>query len=157
MSSGYDNASILERVAAATREVVAGRATYERDSVLFFRPEFRFPVVAALLHEGLLGNGCLDVVDFGGALGSAYWQSRPFLKSIPRVNWRVVEQPHFVALGCSEFANEQLTFHGSIAEASAGCNRGLTLLGGVLRYVQVTCCGRSANQRRRTCSSIGRP
>jgi putative methyltransferase (TIGR04325 family) len=91
--------------------------------------------VTALLHEAVISGGRLNVIDFGGSLGSAYWQSRPFLSAVPRVDWRVVEQPHYVSLGRREFANEHLTFHSSIADASADLDQGLALLCCVLQFL----------------------
>jgi len=135
-SSGYDQPDILERVATATREVIAGRAHFERDSVLFHRPEFRFPVVAALLHVASLNGGRLSVVDFGGALGSAYWQSRPLLSGLQTVDWRVVEQSHYVERGRREFTTDQLSFHDTIADAAGTLGHGLALIGGALQFLE---------------------
>lgn len=135
-STGYDQACILERVAHATREVVEGRARFERDSVLFQRPEFRFPVVAALLRQASLHGSRLNVVDFGGALGSAYWQSRHLLDGVLSIDWRVVEQPHYVSRGRRDFSNNHLSFHETIALASAPLEHGLGLVGGALQFVE---------------------
>jgi putative methyltransferase (TIGR04325 family) len=73
-SKGYAAELIVDAVARATREVVAGRAAFERDSVLFDTPDFRYPIVAALLRAAAQNNGHLEVVDFGGSLGSTYRQ-----------------------------------------------------------------------------------
>ncbi len=40
----------------------------------------------------------LTVLDFGGSLGSTFFQNRKLLDGLP-VNWNVVEQPHFVDYG----------------------------------------------------------
>ena len=50
-SAGYADAAILERVRSATRLVVAGKAAYERDSVVFQTPSAPFPLVAGLLRS----------------------------------------------------------------------------------------------------------
>ena len=116
-ASGYDDAAILERVAAATREVVAGRAVFERDSRLFREPEPNYPLIAALALSAD-GDG-LRVLDFGGALGSAYFQNRSWLRELGALEWTVVEQPHFVACGQREFTTGELRFAFSIGEALA--------------------------------------
>ena len=84
-SSGYAADVIVDRVAQATREVIAGRAVFERDSVLFHEPDYRYPIVAALLHCAQANNGRLDVIDFGGSLGSTYRQCKPLLDGVQRV------------------------------------------------------------------------
>jgi putative methyltransferase (TIGR04325 family) len=132
---GYDAAAILERVAAATREVVAGRAAFERDSVLFAQHEFRYPVLAALLHSAARNRGCLNVLDVGGSLGSVYWQARPYLQQLERVDWRVIEQSAFVERGSAEFGSAQLSFFDAIEEAGAGGERPLLLLSSTLQYL----------------------
>jgi putative methyltransferase (TIGR04325 family) len=119
-ASGYDEAGILNRVTASTRKVVAGEATYERDSVVFDHIEYSWPLLASLLQVAL-ECGSLRVVDFGGSLGSTWAQNRKYLSrvsSIP-VAWRVVEQESFVSVGRAEFETDRLSFHHSIKEASA--------------------------------------
>ena len=133
----YSSNEILARVEVAAREVVAGRAAYERDSVLFAEPDFRFPVVAALMHVAALNCGRLEVVDFGGSLGSTYWQCRPYLSGLQHVRWQVIEQPSFVAAGQQEFTTEHLSFAGSIAElATTQLPFRLVLASSVLGYVE---------------------
>jgi putative methyltransferase (TIGR04325 family) len=117
-STGYDTEAILQRVAAATRKVVRGEAAYERDSVLFDRVEYSWPLLACLLQVAL-ESGSLRVVDFGGSLGTTWRQNRSFLERlrIP-ISWRVVEQSHFVELGKAEFSDHVLHFDRTIAEAA---------------------------------------
>lgn len=117
-AGGYDSHEILERVAAATRRVVSGEAVYERDSMVFERIEYSWPVLASMLRVALQ-TGSLRVVDFGGSLGSTLRQNRRFLEGLPLpLRWRVVEQDHFVELGRREFATDTLGFDHSIAEAA---------------------------------------
>jgi len=132
-ASGYDDAVILERVAAATREVVAGRAVFERDSRLFREPEPNYPLIAALALAA--GGDGLRVLDFGGALGSAYFQNRSWLRELGALEWTVVEQPHFVACGQREFTTDELRFAFSIGEALAAGRPDAVLLSGVLQYL----------------------
>lgn len=136
MSVGYADGDIVDRVATATRAVVEGRAAFERDSVLFAEQDFRFPVVAALMHVAALRQGRLEVIDFGGALGSTYWQCRPFLHGLQHVRWQVVEQPTFVAVGRREFTTDQLSFSESIASQPASPQPQLVLACGVLEYLE---------------------
>ncbi len=136
LSSGYSAESIIERVVTATREVVAGRALYERDSVLFHEPDYPYPIVAELLRAALANRGRLNVIDFGGSLGSTYRQCRPLLDSVDQVCWQVVEQPSFVSLGRREFTTDELHFASSVDELRTHEVPPLVLLSSVLQYLE---------------------
>lgn len=131
---GYDDAAGLARIVAATRAVRLGQASWERDGVLFTEPQEHAPLLAALRAAGRENAGRLAVVDFGGALGSTWWQHRTALAEFS-VDWKVVEQPTLVAAGRSEFAGDGLEFCLSLGEASTGV-RQVALLSSVLPYVE---------------------
>ena len=135
-SSGYAADLIVDRVVAATREVVAGRALFERDSVLFQEPDFRYPIIAALMRAAALNQGRLEVVDFGGSLGSTYRQCRQFLAGLHQVRWLVVEQPHFVEVGRREFTTAELTFHEAVPALPRCEVPRLVLLSSVIQYLE---------------------
>lgn len=135
-SSGYDDEAILEKALAAARAVRDGRAAFERDTVTFDEFEYVWPVVAALALSAARNRGTLRVMDFGGALGSSYYQYRRILSAILEVSWCVVEQPHFVQMGNSEFSNDQLKFYSSIEECIGENVIDIALLSGALQYVE---------------------
>ena len=89
MSSGYDSQQILDKVLAATLKVKYGVAPYERDSVLFDEVQYSWPVTAGLMWVAARNGGRLSVLDFGGSLGSSYFQNREFLEGIPDLRWSV--------------------------------------------------------------------
>jgi len=135
-STGYDTTLILERVLAATREVRAGRAAFERDSVLFAQPEANHPLLAGLLYVAARHGGRLAVADFGGSLGSTYWQHRRWFDSLATVRWCVVEQAHFVAAWRKELTDAHLGFYPSLAECVAREQPTILLLSSVLSYLE---------------------
>ena len=116
-TKGYDSNLILEKVKAATLKVRNGEAVYERDSVLFDRIEYSWPLVASLMWIAAKNSGSLSVIDFGGSLGSSYFQNQKFLTTLDNVKWSVVEQRNFVAAGSREIANDKLKFFSTIEEA----------------------------------------
>jgi putative methyltransferase (TIGR04325 family) len=107
--SGYDSDAIFEKVRTASAAVKRGEAAFERDSVLFQTPEMDDFLVKSLQNV-YDTEGYLSVVDFGGALGSYYFQHRDFLKKLPKVQWIVVEQGQFVEIGKREFEDDTLKF-----------------------------------------------
>ena len=136
--SGYDDTTILQRVVAATREVVAGRANGERDAVLLDHWVPPFQILAPLLRHALRHGGRLDVVDFGGSLGSTYRQCRPYLPRLSALRWQVVEQPGFVAAGRAEFTTDVLSFHALVAELPPPAAPRILLLSSALQYLEHT-------------------
>ncbi len=133
-AQGYDAQIILDIQSAATRQVRDGKAAYERDSVLFDEVILSHPMLSALLYAASRSDG-LSVLDFGGALGSSYFQNRDLLKHLPRFRWQVVEQPHFVKLGKDEFCNQHLSFSATMDEAWSHGAPDLVLLSSVLQYL----------------------
>lgn len=132
-AGGYDQAGILACVERAIGEVLAGRAAYERDGVLFHDREARWQVLSACLLAQRAG-GALRVLDFGGSLGSLWLQHRRFLEPAD-VSWRIVEQPAFVEAGRRIFPSGPLSFHGTPAEACADGPPSLAIISSVLQYL----------------------
>ncbi len=135
-SSGYDGEQILERVLAATLEVKHGRAVFERDSVLFGEIQYAWPVTAGLMHAAARDEGRLCGVDFGGSLGSSYFQNRDFLNGLKRVRWSIVEQPHFVQAGREHIQDAGPVFYPTIGECVADEDPNVVLLSSVLQYLE---------------------
>lgn len=77
-ADGYDSPAILEKQRAAARKVRDGEAVFERDSVLFDRIQYSFPMLAALLLAAGLNRDKLTILDFGGALGSSSTRTAAF-------------------------------------------------------------------------------
>lgn len=136
-AKGYDSPLILERAVAATRAVVSGDAAYERDTVLFDKPQIAYPLLAGLLYVASLNDGQrLAVMDVGGALGSSYRQNRRFLAHLDWMRWGVVEQENFVKAGQAEFQTEQLMFFPNVESCASVLQPNFLLLSGVLQYLE---------------------
>ena len=82
-ASGYDSVLILEQVKQAMLKIKSGEAAFERDSVLFDEVQHSFPVLTGLLRAAVENGNQLSVLDFGGSLGSSYFQCRDFLSVLP--------------------------------------------------------------------------
>jgi putative methyltransferase (TIGR04325 family) len=134
-SAGYDSEIILKKSCDALLRVKNGAAAYERDSVLFDKIEHSFPVLAGLLRAAQANGGSLCVVDFGGALGTSFFQCRSFLATVKKLEWLVVEQKSHVTCGRKYFASEQLHFHNTIDECVAGYRPNALLASSVLQYL----------------------
>jgi putative methyltransferase (TIGR04325 family) len=71
-STGYDSEIILEKTRDALLKVKNGEAAYERDSVLFDEIQYAWPLLTSLMWVAAQAKGILNVLDFGGSLGTTY-------------------------------------------------------------------------------------
>jgi len=134
-STGYDSDGIVQKVLEAAMKVKTGQAAYERDSVLFDRIEYSWPLLAALLWIASRSENLLNILDFGGGLGSSYRQNRKFLAHL-RVRWNIVEQKKFADCGKKFFRDEPLAFYDSLDECVAAARPASILLSSVLPYLE---------------------
>jgi putative methyltransferase (TIGR04325 family) len=134
-AGGYAQPVILEKVIAAALTVRAGQAAFERDSVLFKEPECDHRVMAGLLYVAQANGGRLRVLDFGGSLGSIYFQLRPFFPPLAELRWDIVEQAHFVEAGRRHFQGDMPSFFESMDAAEHARSHDVVLVSTVLQYL----------------------
>jgi putative methyltransferase (TIGR04325 family) len=134
--TGYDSGIILDKVKSALAAVRDGKAAYERDSVLFNEIQYSYPVLSVLMWIAVQNKGRLNILDFGGSLGSSYYQNKRFLDSVEDVHWCVVEQPGFVKAGLEEFASDKLYFFDTIKSCMKSFKIDAVLLSSVLQYLE---------------------
>jgi putative methyltransferase (TIGR04325 family) len=73
------------------------------------------------------------VLDFGGALGSHYFQNKEFLKPIKIKKWIVVEQERYVKVGKEKIADGVLDFARSIDEID---HANILIASSVIQYLE---------------------
>lgn len=131
--SGYDAEEIFNKVKSAALAVRDGKALFERDGYLFYQKHINFQILAILLSI-YMKNGKLDVLDFGGSLGSMYFQHKDVLEKLnDNLNWTVVEQKHFVEFGKKELSDNFLKFEYCMSDVKE-CN--CIIFGSVLQYIK---------------------
>jgi len=134
-AGGYDQATILSKTKDALLQVKNGTAVYERDSVLFDKKEYPFPLMACLLKSAALLKRPLNIIDFGGSLGSTYYQVKDFIGTDVCSTWNIVEQEHYINCGKENFEDEHLKFYASIDECLKDKKIDLILLSGSVQYL----------------------
>ena len=133
---GYDTAEILEKVFYATEQVLTGKAVFERDSVLFYQEEYNIPLLKALFQVARK-KGRLHVLDFGGALGSVFFQNSGLLKSaVEDIEWIIVEQPAFFEASKKLVFEKELRFCKTVEEAKKSTEVDVVLFSSVLQYLE---------------------
>lgn len=103
---------------------------------MHFRPNFHWPILAGLLRIAALKGNRLTVLDYGGSLGSSYFQNRPFLSSLSLLKWLVVEQEAFVRWGRKNLQNDQLQFFHHLTDCFRKEAVDVVLLSSVLPYLE---------------------
>lgn len=137
-TKGYDDGTILDKVKNSLLKVKNGQAVYERDSVLFDKIEYSWEVLAGLMWIAAKNKGALNLIDFGGSLGSTYFQNKYFLDFLDSVSWNIVEQENFVEEGVNSFEDDRLKFYNSIEECIVNNSQTINciLLSCVLPYIE---------------------
>jgi putative methyltransferase (TIGR04325 family) len=132
--TGYDDKLIVEKVKQSLLKVKNGEAVFERDSVLFNEIQYSFPLLPAL---GVIAvqEKELHVLDFGGSLGSSYFQNKHFFINQLLFSWNIVEQPHFVETGKKYFEDEFLKFYFSINDCIKEKKINVLVLSSVVQYL----------------------
>ena len=134
--AGSDPKIMIERVLSARLKVMQGNAVYERDSIVFNEIQYSWPLAATLLWVAAKNGGKLHVLDFGGSLGSSYFQNALFLSHLTDLSWSVVEQASFVAAGKQHVQTDRLKFYESIDEALHAVSPNLILISGSAQYIK---------------------
>lgn len=135
-TSGYDGAVILEKCKNAQKLVIRGDVAFERDSVTFSKMEYNWQLVSLLLYCTSKQNGKLNVLDFGGSLGSTYYQYKHLFSGLNECLWSIVEQSNFVNCGKEDFQNEILKFYNNTKECIDDRNPDILLISNCLQYIE---------------------
>lgn len=133
---GYEDPNILEKVKNSLLKVKRGEAVHERDSVIFDKKEYSWPVLAGLLWVSSKKNLTLNVLDFGGSLGSSYFQNREFLEHLKNFRWNIVEQNKFVECGKQYFEDKNLKFFYTIEECLKSESPNVFLASSVIQCIE---------------------
>jgi putative methyltransferase (TIGR04325 family) len=134
---GYEASNILARTKQSLLKVKNGEAVYERDSVIFDKKEYPYAIISSLLYIAIKSGNKLNVIDFGGSLGSTWFQVRDFIPADIDVSWSIVEQEAYVREGKKHFADEILDFYFTIDECIAAKKEiNVIMLSGVVQYLE---------------------
>ena len=134
-STGYHGNRILKKVLKTSLEVKKGIYAFERDSVGFKKPSFDWPLLSIILRKSITQKKTLNILDFGGSLGSSYFQHLPMLSECP-LSWHVIEQKHFVDAGKIHFQSESLFFYETIEECITKTEIDIIILSSILQYLE---------------------
>ena len=134
--TGYDHPRILEKVKKSSLKVKNGDAAYERDSVIFIQPRSSDRLLDEILQLEEKMKSPMQVLDFGGSLGSIYYQNKEVISTNNNRSWSVVEQHHFVEAGKKDFEDKMLKFYYSVNECVLHHPINIILCAGVIQCLE---------------------
>lgn len=134
--NGYDHPRILEKVKQSSLKVKNGEAAYERDSVIFMKPRSADRLIKEILILEKENKASIQLLDFGGSLGSIYYQNKNVLGLNTQRSWSIVEQSHFVDAGKQDFEDDILKFYYSIEECTSVHPINIILCAGVIQCLE---------------------
>ncbi|MBA3047758.1 methyltransferase, TIGR04325 family [Patescibacteria group bacterium] len=134
-TTGYNSDNILEKVKAGALKVKNNEALYERDGIIFDKIDYSWPLLAHLLWIASKNNGRLNLIDFGGSLGTTYFQNKNYFENLKELKWNIVEQKNFADCGKELFEDNNLKFFYTIEDCLSKENSKIILISSVLQYL----------------------
>lgn len=132
--TGYDDPSITEKALSSILETKDQSDRYERDSsIIEGTPDFAFNSLRWI--KEFAKDKKINLVDFGGSLGSSFFQLKPFLDNYS-VKWNVIEQEHVAAVGKSKLENDQLKFFSNIQNIPDASSISTFFSSSAIQYLQ---------------------
>jgi putative methyltransferase (TIGR04325 family) len=133
--AGYEEENFIQKLYTSASLVRDGKATYERDTVIFPRIQYAWELLASLLIVSK-GKRRVKIIDFGGGLGTTFWQNSSMLNLAGvETSWIIIEQKRLVEIGKSEFESDFLKFVPSLADVVSD-EIDAVLFGGSLCYLE---------------------
>ncbi len=136
MSENYNSDKILEKVKAGALKVKNGEVPYERDGMIFSKIDYSWPLLAHLLWISSKNDNRLNLIDFGGSLGTTYFQNINFLKNLKGLKWNIVEQKKFVDCGKKLFEDQNLKFFYNLEDSLEQNQPQAILISSSLQYLE---------------------
>ena len=138
-SLGYDNDKTIKKHFKSVKNLISGNTLFTRDGIDFHSYQFNYYVSTYLLKSAIENNLKLNVLDFGGSFGTAFFNYNLFIKDLKSVSWNIVEQPKKVELGNSFFSNTKfknnLKFFTSIEHSNSFNKSNIFISCAVIQYV----------------------
>ena len=134
-SEGYENKKIIEKLFKSAMKVKNKKFAYERDTVLFSKPSYDWLILHNILKH-CNNHKNLNLIDFGGSLGSTYFQHKFFFILFKSIKWNIVEQKKISSIGKKFFKNKNLNFYDDLRVAMKENAPKFILLNNVLQYIE---------------------
>lgn len=95
-----------------------------------------WPLLSGLLLSAIQSGGRLHVLDFGGGLGTTYFQLTSFLSPIQDLKWCIVEIEALAEAGKRQFEDNVLKFYDSPESVFKAYSPDVLVSGSVWQYIE---------------------
>jgi len=134
-SEGYDSKKIFSKSKKSFLKVINKRASYERDSFLFYKNKINHSLINTILYaKGKKRK--INILDYGGSFGSVYFQNISILKDIKKFDWSIIEQRSIVDYVKNFKLEKNLFFYSSLNNYFKKKSPDLVLMSSVLQYLE---------------------
>jgi putative methyltransferase (TIGR04325 family) len=116
-SDGWDAQVIVSKTLDAQLKVRDGIAAFQQDTIVYDRVTYSQTILAFIAMAASISSGDLNIIDFGGSLGTNFFQNKKILRFLMenrKCTWTVIERPIFAELGNKYFKSEVLRFDSSL-------------------------------------------
>ena len=133
LSNGYSDRKIFEKTVKSAESVLSKQAKFERDSFLFYKENYdeTLLIIFKKLKKKL---NKIYLCDYGGSLGSLYFQHRSLFNS-NLIDWNIVEQSHYVKYAKNKIDIKNLYFYDNLNFLSKK-NINVALFSSSLQYLK---------------------
>ncbi len=140
-AAGWDAPAILGKTLDLSLKIRDGLIEFQQDLVEYGRIRYSETIIAFLAMASGMNDGKLDIVDFGGSLGTNFAQNRKLLRPFVdggKCHWIIIERPPTVDLGRKHFSDQSLRFFATLDELKAQCDQVPTsfLFSGSMQYIE---------------------
>ena len=133
-SIGYSAPNIAEQVKQTLLVTKDSSDVYELDGRIMRGTPWSAIKLLKCIKKSAIGKS-INVIDFGGSLGTTYYQLKGFLKGY-NVRWNVIEQEHFVEIGKETFQNDVLKFYNNVEDCLKDTKPNCFIASGSLTYIE---------------------
>ena len=112
-SKGYSDSVILKKTIKSVERVISKQAKFERDSFLFYTKSFDKTLLSLLKNIKKKIKKKIHLCDYGGSLGSLYFQHECIFKP-NYIDWNIVEQKHYVKYAKKNIKIKNLHFYDNL-------------------------------------------
>ena len=131
-SDGYDNPKIAETLRSNAHHMLNTPKAYVRDGIVFNCGKYSYALLGAIYAEDKKHD--INVLDFGGNLGSLYYQHLEYLRR--GINkWIVIEQSYLIEI-TKEFKFDDKLVYYPVLDYVKDYHFDLIILSSVLPYLE---------------------
>ena len=134
-SEGYHSSKIIDKLFISAMKVKNKKFAYERDTVLFSQPSYNWMLLYNIFKY-FNNYQNFNLIDFGGSLGSTYFQHKFFFNSFKTMKWNIIEQSKISKIGNRFFRDKNLKFFNNLEPVIKKDKSKFIILDNVLQYIE---------------------